>query len=313
MDLDDWEPLSDVEDDGTIATFTATSKGREGGDITFDFTISRADVNDQITANTMKIDFNVADWPWMRNDTYVALLSTVETERKIKAKVKKHNKADVTMDLQVAFDDVADTSEFVPYGRYEWENTAEASEESFANETAFARRTVQTVSVVATSPEVEPEARVLRRQLLRALEENETEAELEDLLESVEPMEEDEPKEEKADKKAKEEKESKEDEKEAKEGGKEEKETKEDKKEKEPKEEKEEKEPKAEKAKKENEIKEKEATSIAFSFLGTAAHSAGNLYWDPQAGVGYEGESDTSSNALAMATSLSMLVALFVF
>ena len=58
--------------------------------VTFNFTVSRAaaangQTEHSVTANKMKIDFWLKNFPWIRDDTYVALLSTVQSERHIKA------------------------------------------------------------------------------------------------------------------------------------------------------------------------------------------------------------------------------------
>lgn len=187
ISLDSWDVMSEVASDGQTSTFSVTSPD---GTITFTFTINQAATGQHVTANKMKIDFELMNFPWTSDDSFVALLSTVETERKVDVKYGKDMESEGEMaprNVFISFADVADTSSFTPFGEYSWAETAEATTsvgtsmpsnattveedatiESPTNETDIATarstnatvstasaRTPQTIKVVATSPLVE--------------------------------------------------------------------------------------------------------------------------------------------------------------
>jgi hypothetical protein len=131
--------MTGVEDDGTVATFSVSS-GDGMPTATFTFTISRADVNETITANKIKIDFDLQDFPWTEGtESYVALLSMVESKREITVENEETNEKEKT-EVVISFDDVVDTVGYVPFGEYTWAETAQVN------------GTESTVAVVATSP-----------------------------------------------------------------------------------------------------------------------------------------------------------------
>lgn len=124
--LEDWAEMSAVVSDGLVSHFYASSEDQV---VAFNFSISRGDQTDKLTANTMKIDLLIVGFPWLRNDTFLALTSTVSSELEVDV---KHNKdANVVLprdDVQIPFASAVDTVGFVPFGSYKWDGSAEAAE-----------------------------------------------------------------------------------------------------------------------------------------------------------------------------------------
>jgi hypothetical protein len=134
--LDSWDPLSDLQtsaDNRTI--FSATT-----GMVTFTFTISQSD-SENLTTNKMKIDFLLENYPWdASGNTYVALISRIETEREIEIDGKDDDgQEDQVSDVMINFKDAVDTIGFVPFGEYSWATTAEAT--NFGVGTSFGNTT----------------------------------------------------------------------------------------------------------------------------------------------------------------------------
>jgi hypothetical protein len=102
----------------------------------------------------MKIDFELADFPWTANDTNVALLCTVESGREVEVEVSDDigNEATSrkTKDVKISFADAVDTVNFTPLGEceFEWADTAEV----MGNSTNVTTSESSTIQVVATSP-----------------------------------------------------------------------------------------------------------------------------------------------------------------
>lgn len=144
LPLEDWESFSDVEDslDGMTSTFSVQS---EGGVATFTFTISRASENEAVTANKMKIDFELIGYPWTRAGTNVALLSTVESTREVEVEYdgKKGLKGSrEASEIQISFADAIEAVGGVaPFGDFTWEQEA-----------LVLNSTNVTIDVIATSP-----------------------------------------------------------------------------------------------------------------------------------------------------------------
>jgi hypothetical protein len=218
LSLNNWERFSEVTDDadGVLSRFAASSLD---GHVTFNFTVSRADQGEKVTANKMKIDFSLADFPWVGNDTHVALLSTVESKRKVAVEyaddetedglARRLKKAKKAKDVIISFDEAQDTVGIIPFGEYTWDETAEvivpaASSNETTTETQRSGVDVAgvptTISVVATTPTSTNTSEITRER------------------------------------------------------------------------------------------------RIAFSFVGDAAISASNIYWDPEAGVGYSDNSSDNSS-----------------
>ena len=119
--LNNWDPLSDIQTTAdNRTTFSATSEM-----VTFTFTISQTD-SDDLTTNKMKIDFLLENYPWdSSGNTYVALISRIETEREIETDT--NDGEDQVSDVLISFKDAVDTIGFVPFGEYSWATTAEAT------------------------------------------------------------------------------------------------------------------------------------------------------------------------------------------
>lgn len=118
--MDTWDSLSPLEDDGNLLKFSATD-----GIATFSFTIAQTDSAD-ITTNKMKIDFLLENYPWdAMGDTYIALVSHVETEQKTETDIDGED--DIVSEVLIDFEQAAGTVGFVPFGEYTWASTAEAS------------------------------------------------------------------------------------------------------------------------------------------------------------------------------------------
>jgi hypothetical protein len=175
ISLNTWNVMSEVATDGQTSTFSVTSPDDT---TTFTFTINQAADGQRITANKMKIDFELKNFPWTSDESFVALLSTVETERTVDVEYGQAAETEGGMapkDIFISFADVVDTSSFTPFGEYSWAETAEATSSgasnnptntgSTNNETeVMSSRSVnttstasapQTIKVVATSPLVE--------------------------------------------------------------------------------------------------------------------------------------------------------------
>jgi hypothetical protein len=153
LSLADWESFSEVTDtaDGDVSHFSVSSLD---GYANFNFTISRASEDENMAANKMKIDFSLVNFPWASDDTYVALLTTVDSRQKLDVKYHDHEKEAMESegppgpkkpeDVAITFDEAQDAAGVTPFGEYTWEVTAEA--------TTAADDTSTTISVVATSP-----------------------------------------------------------------------------------------------------------------------------------------------------------------
>lgn len=233
IDLISWNDFSSISTSGPTSTFEITSPD---GKVGFSFAINRAAEGASMTANKAKIDFKLTDFPWTREDSYVALLSTVETEEDVDVKYDEDEDTPGMMaakDIMINFDKYADASSLTPIGEYSWVETAEVLPKPGAGGVTLQSTTEatdaglpdlavpETVQVVATSPSYESERR---------------------------------------------------------------------------------------------RVEGKTAQSIAFSFVGNAAHQASEIFWDPTAGVSYSESSSAGRLAYAASVSLvgilSVLVAL---
>ena len=164
LSLDNWGSFSEVTDvaDGNVSHFSVVSSFEDTGHVNFNFTVTRASQDENSAANKMKIDFSLVDFPWVRNDTYVALLTTVESKQKVRVKyhADKASEDKESMepkgragpkkpeDVAITFDQAPDAVGIIPFGEYTWEVTAEA--------TAMGADTSTVVDVVATSPSTDP-------------------------------------------------------------------------------------------------------------------------------------------------------------
>jgi hypothetical protein len=164
-DLNDWTKLSPVttSTNGNLLTFSATALGIAD----FTFTIAQA-TDGAISANSMKIDVTIEDFPWTEPGTYIALLSHVDTENDVEVKEDARPDAEEVEDTEEA--GVEDTSMMGPseaivdfsqiggllgyeaFGRYSWAPTAEAT--TVMNSTdGRALQITNNIQVVATIKE----------------------------------------------------------------------------------------------------------------------------------------------------------------
>jgi hypothetical protein len=169
MVMDNWQNFSAIAEEGSLSTFSIANQDNTA---TFIFTVARDD-SGSITANKMKIDFDLNGFPWTADDTFVALLCTVESEREVEVEeIEDSEQRSVTAsrktkDVKISFADAVDTIGFTPFGVFDWANTAEvrmmgnltnstAATESNLNATEtvsnlFATEST-TIQVMATSP-----------------------------------------------------------------------------------------------------------------------------------------------------------------
>lgn len=231
IDLDTWTDFSQVSTSGPTSTFSVTSPD---GKVGFSFTINQAAEGAEMTANKIKVDFKLNEFPWTREDSYVSLLSTVETEQKIDVEYDEDEDS-VEMiaakDVLISFTNVQDTSSYTPTGEYSWVETAEVQPKVETDSVALQSvegaeeglpeiAIPKTIKVIATSPKVESERR---------------------------------------------------------------------------------------------RVEGKSTQSIAFSFVGDAAHQAKDIFWDPTAGIQYSESSSANRVACAMGVSVAGILALFSF
>eukprot|EP00538_Stauroneis_constricta_P009070 CAMPEP_0119548490 /NCGR_PEP_ID=MMETSP1352-20130426/2409_1 /TAXON_ID=265584 /ORGANISM="Stauroneis constricta, Strain CCMP1120" /LENGTH=387 /DNA_ID=CAMNT_0007593787 /DNA_START=9 /DNA_END=1172 /DNA_ORIENTATION=- len=147
-EMNQWKEFSDIVEDGSLSTFSISTMNDVAK---FEFTITRADTAD-ITANSMKIDFDLINYPWVEDDTYVALICSVKSEKKVEVEYEDGSKEKPT-DVKISFDDAVDTIGFTPFGKYTWATEAQAIEANSteAENNATAADSGETIAVVATS------------------------------------------------------------------------------------------------------------------------------------------------------------------
>jgi hypothetical protein len=216
MPMINWRGFSAiVEEENGLSIFSISTQDNTA---TFIFTIARDDsVNSSVTANKMEIDFELTNFPWTADDTFVALLCSVESEREVELEVNEDDSGDEagssattsrkTKDVKINFAGAVDTIGFTPFGEFDWADNAEvrvmgnstdvtqtASTTRMGNSTNVTTAEIATIRVVATSPA------------------------------------------------------------------------------------------------------DASSDAIAFSFVGSAAHMAADIYWDPSAGVGYEAGSGAAGD-----------------
>jgi hypothetical protein len=147
----DWEDFTQVVDDGIHSTFSVSTPDAIA---TFTFTISRATGSD-LTANKMKIDFELNNFPWASDDTYVALICKVESQKTVEIEYEDGTDSEKTKDVKISFEDTSNAIGFVPFGEYTWAETAEVMEaardtDSGTNSTTSPMS--EMITVIATSP-----------------------------------------------------------------------------------------------------------------------------------------------------------------
>jgi hypothetical protein len=147
IDLVSWQTFSAVQDDadGITSVFHVTTTDET---VTFTFTISRAEKTEVLTANSMKIDFQLKNFTWASPNSYVALISTIESKRKVEVENDEQDEKNVD-EVRISFADAVDSSaaarSVVPFGEYRWATTAVAASN------ATDGRDSATIEVIATS------------------------------------------------------------------------------------------------------------------------------------------------------------------
>lgn len=155
IDLSEWKPFSKVtkDEDGVLQFHVET----EDGIARFNFKMSEEGMEGRhLSANRIKIDVTLADFPWTRDDTLVALLSRVEANTKLEthyhtSKSRSHKKSGTKSkskprhptDVVVTYDNAS-----LPFGKFVWVTSADVGNGTASSE------------VVATSPpehEIPPE------------------------------------------------------------------------------------------------------------------------------------------------------------
>ena len=158
----EWNDFSAVITDGNgvVSHFHVSTPQ---GVATFNFTISRSDYDENMTANKMKIDFWLSDLSWKESeDTYVALICKVESERDVELDYDgdAHNSETVMpQNAVVPFQEAINAAGFVPFGEFTWQGTVQAKT-SVTNGTVTiaeverATEIVSTIQVIASSPPI---------------------------------------------------------------------------------------------------------------------------------------------------------------
>lgn len=155
-----WGNFSDVMDDadGVVSTFSVSTPDDV---VSFAFHISRADNGADITANKMKFDIQLKDFQWAESDSYVALICSVESKKKVEVDFEDLEQDDVSAiesgkqgkghkkakDVRISFEDAVDGIGFVPFGEYTWADNAVVIDPNATSTSSDA-----TIEVVATSP-----------------------------------------------------------------------------------------------------------------------------------------------------------------
>ena len=134
--LASWDAIPGIMNDseGVVSYFTAsTTSGPKVGSVAFNFTISRATRDERLTSNSMKIDVLITDFPWTRSDSYVALLSTIESKKKVEMEYDddatiSRGKSRKVQDVVVLYgdDSVEEALGFSAFGEYSWLEAADA-------------------------------------------------------------------------------------------------------------------------------------------------------------------------------------------
>jgi hypothetical protein len=179
--METWNDFSGVVADELLSTSTF-SVSTQDGIAHFFFTIARASTG-EVSANKMKINFELFGFPWAANDTYVALLCKIESTQEVEVEYEDDDDDDEeaagsgiatetrgglltsrkTKDVKISFEDATSTLNFVPIGDYSWKTTAEARsvnssgttfidvDSSTAN-TTDEMEGADNIQVIATSP-----------------------------------------------------------------------------------------------------------------------------------------------------------------
>jgi hypothetical protein len=146
--MNTWSDFTPIVQDGNLMTFSASTLNDLA---TFTFTIAQAD-RGAITANKMKIDFLLENYPWAASgDTFVALICSVETERQVEIETEEEDgpASRQAMDVIIDFEDTVSTIGFIPFGEYTWAETAEATP---GDNNTTSTMSSETIAVIGTTP-----------------------------------------------------------------------------------------------------------------------------------------------------------------
>lgn len=140
MQLTDWQSFSGISNDagGVVSSFDVVSVDNT---VAFTFKVARAD-DGNMTANSMKIDFELMNFSWVHTDSYVALVSTVTSKRNVG--VHNNTKRKDVSDVLIDFVGAVNTVGFVPFGSFTWATTADAAINGTKGDSI-------TINVIATS------------------------------------------------------------------------------------------------------------------------------------------------------------------
>jgi hypothetical protein len=135
-----FSTFGEVQDDGIVATVSTSTLPSPIGQVIFTFTVSRGGGGGSDTdslnipsSNRVKIDFELVNYAWAQNDTYVALLSTIMSQRQVA--ITTGSGSQTTQDVTISFDDILDTSETGVFGAYTWASDAVAIDGTNAGST----------------------------------------------------------------------------------------------------------------------------------------------------------------------------------
>lgn len=128
---------------------------------TFFFTISQGGEGEAVTANKMKIDFELKNYGWVESDTYVALIATVTSEQEVEIEYED-DREDVSEDVVIDFGTAVDSTGVRALGEFTWAKDAFIMDmgelgmnETMANETAIMSQEEDVgprIDVIAKSP-----------------------------------------------------------------------------------------------------------------------------------------------------------------
>lgn len=141
MNLSDWDSFSDiVTDDKNVSSFSASTMDDL---VTLTFAMSPSEARHRLTPNNIKLDVRILNFPWQLNDSYVALLSRVQSKRAFATTDRRSTKAKKPKNITVSFADVTETARYSMLGEFTWADNALVTFDTVENET---------IPVVATSP-----------------------------------------------------------------------------------------------------------------------------------------------------------------
>jgi len=142
IDLAEWKPFSGImkDDDGVLSFYVET----EDGIARFNFKLREEGMAGRhLSANHLKVDVTISDFPWEEDDTLVGLLSSVEANTELKTHYhasksrsnKSKSKAKHPTDVEISFENAT-----LPFGKFVWVTSADVDNSANSSE------------VIATSP-----------------------------------------------------------------------------------------------------------------------------------------------------------------